>query len=106
MRPVRRTEGAGAWGIVKWGGEDLRDFVYLSIYTGLRISDVATFDATKRLNGNNVFLRMHETKKPLHSYIPDWLVARLKQAFALAGPWGEDRPSPHRFSTYLRPDIT
>jgi site-specific recombinase XerD len=57
-----------------WGGEDLKDFVYLSIYTGLRISDVATFDATKRLNGNNVFLRMHKTKKPLHSYIPDFAV--------------------------------
>jgi len=117
-----------------WGGEDLKDFIYLSIYTGLRISDVATFDATKRLSGNNVFLRMHKTKKPLHSYIPDWLVARLrdrerkhgalifrtgqslvmrtmaelwrvklKQVFALAGPWGEDRPSPHRFRhTFVR----
>ncbi|HEY4051709.1 MAG TPA: hypothetical protein VGM27_33045, partial [Acidobacteriaceae bacterium] len=25
-----------------WGGEDVKDFIYLSIYTGLRISDVAT----------------------------------------------------------------
>jgi site-specific recombinase XerD len=26
-----------------WTGEDVKDFIYLSIYTGLRISDVATF---------------------------------------------------------------
>ncbi len=34
-----------------WGGEDAKDFIYLSIYTGLRISDVATFDIEKRLEG-------------------------------------------------------
>jgi hypothetical protein len=44
-----------------WGGEDVKDFIYLSIYTGLRISDAATFDVTKRLMGNDVFLRMHKT---------------------------------------------
>lgn len=61
-----------------WGGEDAKDFVYLSIYTGLRISDVATFDMMKRLKGNDVFLRMHKTKRPLFTWIPDWLVQRLR----------------------------
>lgn len=61
-----------------WTGEDAKDFIFLSIYTGLRISDVATFDITKRLNGNNVFLRMHKTRKPLYTWIPDWLAARLR----------------------------
>ena len=60
-----------------WSGDDVRDFVDLSIYTGLRISDVATFDITKRLKGNDVFLRMHKTKRPLFTWIPDWLVERL-----------------------------
>jgi hypothetical protein len=46
-----------------WGGEDVKDFVILSVYTGLRISDVATFNVTQRLKGNDVFLRMHKTKK-------------------------------------------
>jgi hypothetical protein len=64
-------------GFRNWTGLDVRDFIDLSLYTGLRISDFATFDITKRLNGNNVFLRMHKTKKPLFSWIPDWLVARL-----------------------------
>jgi integrase len=64
-------------GYREWGGEDAKDFVLLSIHTGLRISDVATFDITKRLNGNDVFLRMHKTGKELYTWIPDWLVERL-----------------------------
>lgn len=61
-----------------WCGEDAKDFIYLSVYTGLRISDVATFDIRKRLNGNDVFLRMHKTKRPLFTWIPTWLVDRLQ----------------------------
>jgi integrase len=69
-----------------WSGEDAKDFIYLSIYTGLRISDVATFDITKRLNGNDVFLRMHKTRQPLHTWIPDWLVNRLRAREKIHGP--------------------
>jgi site-specific recombinase XerD len=61
-----------------WTGEDAKDFIFLSIYTGMRISDVATFDITTRLHGNDVFLRMHKTRKPLYTWIPDWLVDRLQ----------------------------
>lgn len=38
---------------------------------------MATFDITQRLKGNDVFLRMHKTRKELYTWIPDWLVARL-----------------------------
>ena len=38
-----------------WSGEDAKDFILLSVYTGLRISDVATFNVRERLNGNDVF---------------------------------------------------
>lgn len=65
-------------GYRNWSGEDVKDFVMLSIYTGLRISDVATFDITRRLKGNDVFLRMHKTKRELYTWIPDWLVERLR----------------------------
>jgi len=61
-----------------WGGEDVKDFIYLSVYTGLRISDVATFDINKRLKGNDVFLHMHKTNRPLFTWVPDWLVERLR----------------------------
>jgi integrase len=67
-------------------GEDVKDFILLSIYTGLRISDVAAFDTTKRLKGNDVFLRMHKTRKELYTWIPDWLVARLRAREMLYGP--------------------
>jgi integrase len=65
-------------GFRPWGGEDAKDFLLLLIYTGLRISDACTFDTAKRLNGNNVFLRMHKTQKELYTWIPDWLVERLR----------------------------
>jgi hypothetical protein len=61
-----------------WSGEDAKDFIYLSIYTGLRISDVSTFNIAERPNGNDLFLRMHKTKKELYTWIPDWLVNRLR----------------------------
>jgi len=70
----------------KWGGEDVKDFIMLSIYTGMRISDVSTFDISQRLNGNDVFLRMHKTKKELYTWIPDWLVDRLRARERKHGP--------------------
>lgn len=69
-----------------WSGEDAKDFILLSVYTGLRISDVATFNVHERLKGNDVFLRMHKTGKELHTWIPDWLVARLHARQEQHGP--------------------
>ena len=69
-----------------WGGEDAKDFILLSCYTGLRISDVATFNISKRLNGNDVFLYMHKTGEPLYTWIPDWLVDRLRAREKVKGP--------------------
>lgn len=69
-----------------WGGEDTKDFILLSVYTGLRISDVCLFDVAKRLDGNDVFLRMHKTQKELLTWIPDWLVARLRARETVHGP--------------------
>jgi integrase len=114
-------------GYREWGGEDVKDFILLSIYTGMRISDVATFDISQRLNGNDIYLRMHKTKKELYTWIPDWLVNRLRarerthgkllfrcgdsrEVRTMAELWRvklakvfklagdfEDRPTPHRF---------
>jgi integrase len=65
-------------GYREWTGEDVKDFIYVMLYTGMRISDVATFDTSLRLNGNEIFLRMHKTKKELFTWVPDWLVNRLR----------------------------
>jgi integrase len=69
-----------------WSGEDVRQFILLAIYTGLRISDLAQFNVHKRLDGNSVFLRMHKTKKPLSTWVPDWLRDMLQQTAAKLGP--------------------
>jgi integrase len=70
----------------EWSGEDVKDFIYVMLYTGMRISDVATFDISTRLQGNEVFLRMHKTKKELFTWIPDWLVTRLHDRQPTWGP--------------------
>jgi integrase/recombinase XerD len=60
-----------------WDGQVVKTFVMLAIHTGLRISDLATF-SIEHLDGNNVFLFMHKTGKPLYTWIPDELVDRLR----------------------------
>jgi integrase len=113
--------GAGAW-----TGEDLKEFIWVSVYTGLRISDVVLFDIN-RLRGNEVFLRAKKNGGDVFTYIPDWLRDRLNarakrygsrpfmiggattldhvidgwrqqiyKVFALADV-GDERATPHRF---------
>lgn len=69
-----------------WDGEDAKDFIYLSVYTGLRISDVATFDINERLVGNNVFIHAQKNNANIYTWIPDWLVNRLKAREQQHGP--------------------
>ncbi len=68
--------GAGSW-----GGDDVRSMVMLLCWTGLRISDGATFDMSRVTphpdGGANVFLRMHKTKGPLFTWVDNWLYERL-----------------------------
>jgi site-specific recombinase XerD len=67
-----------------WTGEDAKDFIWTLTYTGLRISDVALFNA-ERLQGNEVFLRAKKNGGDVFAYIPDWLRDRL---VARATTWG------------------
>jgi integrase len=109
-----------------WSGEDVKDFVWMMMYTGLRISDVGLFNMS-RLHGNEVFLRAKKNGGEVYAYLPDWLCDRLNaraqrlgprpfivgrservdtitdtwrrkinDAFALAGEF-EEPPTPHRF---------
>jgi integrase len=129
MRPIQRLlSGAvgNRHGAGTWTGEDLKDFIWLSVHTGLRISDVVLFDI-ERLRGNEVFLRAKKNGGDVFAYLPDWLrdrlVARAKcwgrQPFMVGGTkrldtvidtWrerlrkvfeladiGDERATPHRF---------
>ena len=57
-------------------GEDVKDFIWVMVYTGLRISDVGLFNM-RRLRGNEVFLRAKKNGGDVFAYIPDWLRDRL-----------------------------
>jgi len=109
-----------------WTGEDMKDFIWLSLHTALRISDVTLFNI-ERLQGNEVKLYAHKNGSDVFAYIPHWLRDRLEQrakehgpmlflyntsrrletvtnnwprrlqhVFELAGPFTE-RPTHHRF---------
>jgi integrase len=109
-----------------WTGEDLKDLIWLMVYTGFRISD-ATFFNISRLHDDHVFIRAKKNGGDVFAYIPDWLrdrlLARAKRygeipfitgrsqrletvtniwrrriakAFDVAGPFDQP-PTPHRF---------
>ncbi len=59
-----------------WTGEDVKDFIWMMVYTGLRISDVGLFNMS-RITGNEVFLRAKKNGGDVFAYIPDWLRDRL-----------------------------
>ena len=63
-------------GVGEWTGEDLKDLIWLMIYTGYRISDATFFDL-KQLKGNQIFIRATKNGGDVFAYIPDWLRDRL-----------------------------
>ncbi len=131
----RIIEACNNFGEVTWSngresgiytGDDLKDFIWVMIHTGLRISDVGLFNMS-RLKGNEVFLRAKKNGGEVFAYIPDWLRDRLQarakrfgarpfvvglsdrletvtdmwrrkigKIFDLAGAF-EEVPTPHRF---------
>ena len=119
-----RTQGV-------WTGQDVKDFIWVMVYTGLRISDVSFFNIN-RLRGNELFLRAKKNGGDVYTWIPDWLCERLRElaeergmrpfvigqsdrletvtdlwrrkinrVFDLAGPF-EERATPHRSGTRSR----
>lgn len=61
-----------------WDGEDLKDFIYFGIYTGLRISDITLFDIDKRMRGNDIVLRALKNGALVSTWCPIWLTQRLE----------------------------
>jgi integrase len=121
-----KIEWKNETGLGVWTGEDLKDLLWLMLYTGFRISD-ATFFSIKRLHGDQVFIRAKKNGGDVFAYVPDWLRDRLQaraerygerpfivarsdrmetltniwrrrlaKAFDVAGPF-EELATPHRF---------
>jgi integrase len=121
-----KVEWKNETGVGVWTGEDLKDLIWLMVYTGFRISDATLFNI-KRLKGDQVFIRATKNGGDVFAYIPDWLRDRLlaraercgkrpfivarserletvtniwrrriAKAFDVAGPF-EEPATPHRF---------
>jgi integrase len=120
-----KVEWKNETGTGEWTGEDLKDLIWLMLYTGFRISD-ATLFSTQRLHGEQVFIRAKKNGGDVFAYVPGWLAERLEarakrfgerpfivarsdrletitniwrrrlaKAFTVAGPF-EEPPTPHR----------
>jgi integrase len=62
----------------KWRGDDLADFISLSIYTGLRISDVALFRIDRLQPNGEIFLRTTKGGTHVCTWVPQWLQDRIR----------------------------
>ena len=78
------TSWSNGWYKGVWTGEDAKDFIWVLVYTGLRISDVALFNID-RLRGNEIFLRAKKNGGDVFMWVPDWLRDRLLQRAKICG---------------------
>lgn len=62
----------------RWHGEDMEDFISISIYTGLRISDVALFRADRMLPTGEIRVRTTKAGTHVYTWVPEWLQERIK----------------------------
>lgn len=69
-----------------WTGEDLADFISLSIYTGLRISDVARFDTSRMLPTGEIRVRTTKANTHVYTWVPEWLQHRIRERAKKHGP--------------------
>jgi site-specific recombinase XerD len=62
----------------RWNGEDLADFISLSIYTGLRISDVAMFHVDRMNEAGEIRVRKTKSGTHVNTWVPQWLQDRIR----------------------------
>jgi site-specific recombinase XerD len=62
----------------KWTGDDVADFISLSIYTGLRISDVALFNIDRMNQSGEIRLRTTKAGTHVYTWVPQWLQERVR----------------------------
>jgi integrase len=62
----------------KWTGDDVADFISLSIYTGLRISDVALFSIDRMNEAGEIRVRTTKAGTHVYTWVPQWLQDRIR----------------------------
>jgi integrase len=69
----------------KWTGDDVADFISLSIYTGLRISDVALFNVDRMNKAGEIRLRTTKAGTHVYTWVPQWLQQRIRARAKIHG---------------------
>jgi integrase len=81
-----RAEGVIANYKYKWSGRDLADFITLSVNTGLRISDVATFHVDRLNQDGEVILRTTKTGTPVRVWVRESVQQMIRRRSLEVGP--------------------
>jgi len=68
-------------------GQDLADFISVSVYTGLRISDVCSFQIDRLLPGGECHIRTTKNGRKVYTWIPEWLQERIRHRAEEHGPF-------------------
>ena len=70
----------------KWTGQDLADFISVSVYTGLRISDVSTFHIGRMKPTGEIHVRTTKVGTHVYTWVPEWLQERIRARACEHGP--------------------
>ena len=71
----------------KWTGDDVADFISLSINTGLRISDVALFQIDRMNPSGEIRVRTTKAGKHVYTWVPQWLQDRIRARAEVHGAY-------------------
>jgi integrase len=82
----RRVEGQYARYNQKWTGQDVADFISVSVYTGLRISDVSTFHIDRLQPTGEIQVRTTKAGTHVYTWVPEWLQERIRARAREVGP--------------------
>src|SRR5215475_2036471 len=69
----------------KFFGEDVAQFMLISTYTGLRISDMATFHISRMTEEGDIHFRARKNGNWVDTWVPEWLQEIIRQR---AEKWG------------------
>jgi integrase len=83
----RHVEGEYTRYNQKWTGQDVADFISVSVYTGLRISDVSTFHIDRLQPTGEIQLRTTKAGTHVYTWVPEWLQERIRARASEVGPY-------------------
>src|SRR5262245_29856381 len=71
----------------KFFGEDVSDFILISAYTGLRISDVATFHTDRMTADGDIHFRAIKNGKWVDTWVPEFIQEIVRKRAEKWGPY-------------------